>query len=88
MDKKRPSVTPEQFRDYDEAADFWDNHDTTDSLDEFRTVDVGGELRERHFEVELEEDVVRALQSKAKEQGLSLSDLASTLLRQKLNEAA
>ena len=88
MDKKRPSVTPEQFRDYDEAAEFWDAHDTTDYPDEFRTVDIKGELRERHFEVELEEDVVRALQRKAKEQGLSLSDLASTLLRQKLNEAA
>ncbi|MBS3933974.1 MAG: hypothetical protein KGZ35_06420 [Truepera sp.] len=88
MDKERPSMTPKQFRDYDEAAEFWDAHDTTDYLDEFRTADVKGELRERHFEVELEEDVVRALQHKAKEQGLSLSDLASTLLRQKLNEAA
>ncbi|MDQ3398016.1 MAG: BrnA antitoxin family protein [Deinococcota bacterium] len=88
MDKKRPSATPEQFKNYDEAAEFWDTHDTTDYLDEFRTVDLKGELRGRHFEVELEEDVVKALQHKAKEQGVSLGDLASALLRQKLNEAA
>lgn len=85
--RKRPNMTPEQFRDYDEAAEFWEAHDTTDYLDEFRTVDVKGEWRERQFEVELEEDVVKALQRKAREQGLSVSDLASTLLRQKLNEA-
>lgn len=88
MGKKRPEATPKEFRDYDEAADFWDTHDTTGYLDEFRTVDLTGELRVRHFEVEIEEDVIKALQRKAKEQGRSLSDLASALLRQKLNEAA
>jgi predicted HicB family RNase H-like nuclease len=88
VDEKRPDETPEQFGDYDEAAEFWDGHDTTDYLDEFRTVDVKAELRARHFEVELDEDVVKALQSKAEAQGMSLSHLASALLRQKLNEAA
>lgn len=88
MGKRHPKATPEQFGDYDEAAEFWANHDTTDYLDEFRTVDLKGELRERRFEVEIEEDVVKALQHKAKEQGLSLNDLASALLREKLNEAA
>jgi len=86
--KRHPKATPEQFVNCDEAAEFWANHDTTDYLDEFRTVDLKGELRERRFEVEIEEDVVKALQHKAKEQGLSLNDLASALLREKLNEAA
>ncbi len=87
MDKKvEPS--PEQFGSYEEAAAFWDEHDTTEYLGEFRAVSLKSELRARHFEVELEEDVVRALQDRAKEQGVSLSDLASALLRQKLHEAA
>ena len=31
---------PEQFANYDDAADFWDTHDTTDYLDQFTTIEV------------------------------------------------
>ncbi len=87
MDKK-PDKTPERFETYEEAAEFWDTHDATDYLDEFRTVEVKGELRNRYFEIEIEEDVVRSLQDRAEERGVSLGRLASELLRQKLREAA
>ena len=87
MSKKLDEL-PEEFNSYEEAAEFWDTHDTTDYLDEFRTVEMKSELRNRHFEVELEEDLIRPLQDRAKGQGVSLSQLASELLRQKLREAA
>ena len=60
---------------------FGTTHDTTDYLDEFRTVEASTELRARHFEVEIDESVAKVLQSQAKEQGVRMNDLASNLLR-------
>ncbi|MEW5987414.1 MAG: CopG family antitoxin [Chloroflexota bacterium] len=48
MDEKAIEPTPDHFDNYEAAADFWDTHDTTDYLDEFRTVQVVSELRVRH----------------------------------------
>ncbi|MGK7956439.1 MAG: CopG family antitoxin [Crocosphaera sp.] len=31
---------PEEFSSYEAAAEFWDNHDTTDYLDDFETVQL------------------------------------------------
>ena len=31
---------PERFANYDDAAEFWDTHDTTDYLDQFTTIEV------------------------------------------------
>ena len=45
MDKKRVEPTPDNFESYEAAADFWDTHDTTNYLDEFRTVEVNTESR-------------------------------------------
>ena len=88
MAKKQVDPTPEHFGSYEAAAEFWDTHDTTDYLDEFRTVEVTSELRVRHFAVEIEEDVAKILQDKAKQQGISIGHLASDLLRQQLQVAA
>jgi len=88
MTGKLVEPTPPQFDSYEEAAEFWDTHDTTNYLEEFRTVEFKTELRARHFEVELAEDVVQALAEKAKLEGVSVSLLASDLLRQQLQQAA
>ncbi|OLE15678.1 MAG: hypothetical protein AUI36_37905 [Cyanobacteria bacterium 13_1_40CM_2_61_4] len=88
MDKKRVEPTPDNFESYEAAADFWDTHDTTDYADEFRTVEVNTELRARHFEVEIDEQVAKALQAQAKEKGVRISDLAPSLLRQQPGMAA
>ena len=87
MDKKRVEPTPEHFESYEAAADFWDTHDTTDCLDEFRTIEVNSELRVRHYEVEIDEGVAKVLQQQAREQGVGVSDLASDLLRRQLGMA-
>lgn len=88
MAEKHVDPTPANFESYEEAAEFWDTHDTTDYLDEFRTVELETELRARHFEVELEEDVARVLEEKARQQGVSASHLVSDLLRQHWRLAA
>jgi len=76
---------PEEFAGYEEAAEFWDAHDTTDYPDAFRTVDVIVEFKGRRYEVEVDEDVAKALRVQAQEKGVPVSRLASDLLRQQLS---
>ncbi len=80
--KKQIDPIPEEFASYEEAAEFWDAHDTTDYPDAFRTVAVKAKFRKRHYEIEIDADVVRALQRLAQQKGVTLSHLASNLLRQ------
>jgi hypothetical protein len=87
-DKKDIEPTPDHFDSYEAAAEFWDSHDTTDYLDEFRTVEVISKLRSRRFEIEIEENVAKALQAKARQQGVTPGHLTSELLRQQLGLAA
>ena len=82
---KRVDPIPEEFATYEDAAAFWDTHDTTDYPDAFQTVDVEEvALRRRRYEVEIDEDVVRMLQEQARKRALPISRLASDLLRQQL----
>ena len=43
---------PEEFNSEDEAAEFWDTHDTTDYLSESRPVKIVSEFRSRPYEIE------------------------------------
>jgi hypothetical protein len=82
---KRVDPIPDEFATYEDAAAFWDTHDTTDYPDAFQTVDVEEvALRQRRYEVEIDEDVVRMLQEQARKRALPISRLASDLLRQQL----
>lgn len=84
-DKSKPiDSIPDEFSSYEEAAEFWDTHDTTDYLAASRPVPVKSEFRGRYYEIEIEASVAEALRSQAKQQGVSLGSLASDLLRQQL----
>jgi acyl carrier protein len=72
-DKSKPvDPIPEEFASYEEAAEFWDTHDTTDYLDSFETVELKSEQR-RRFEVEIDEDLIQALSQQAEKQGVAVS---------------
>ena len=43
--QKQIDPIPEEFASYEEAAEFWDTHDTTDYLDSFETIVERSELR-------------------------------------------
>ena len=79
---------PEEFDSYDEAAEFWDTHDTTDYLDNFETVAVESELKRRRYEVEIDEDLMKALTEQAQQRGVAVSQLVSEMLREKIRPAA
>ena len=85
--KKKVDPIPDEFDSYEEAAEFWDTHDTTDYPDAFRTVRVEAKFKSRRYEIELDDDVIKALKAKARRKKTSLSRLASELLRQQLSSA-
>jgi len=84
----RVELIPEEFASYEEAAEFWDTHDTTDYPDAFRTVEVVTRFRRRCYEIEVEADVIKTLQAQAQKKGVTISRLASDLLRQQLATSA
>jgi hypothetical protein len=79
---------PEEFASYEEAAEFWDNHDTTDYPDSFETVAVETELRHRRYEVEIDEDLMKVLSKQAQKRGVAVGELISEMLREKIRPAA
>ena len=75
---------PEEFSSYEEAGKFWDIHDSTDYLEHMTPVEVDVRLDRRHFEIDVDEDVVRALEKRALSEHISASKLANELLRKEL----
>ena len=90
MRKKTKHIDPipDKFSSYEETAEFWDSHDTTDYPDSFEDVKVEAELRKRHYELEVDEDLMKALRQKAKTLGVPVSRLASDLLRRQIPSAS
>jgi predicted phosphatase len=86
--KKQIDPVPEIFKSYDEAAEFWDTHDTTDYPELFSPVEVQAVLKSKHLEVEIDPSVMEALRLRAKQQGVPIGQLASELLRRQLETAS
>ena len=79
---------PEEFASYEEAAEFWDTHDTTDYLDSFETVSVQTEFKSRRYEIEIDADLMPAMSKQAHIRGIKVSNLVSEFLREKIRPAA
>lgn len=85
MSKRRPvDPIPEEFANCEEAAAFWDTHDTADYPESFRPVKVVTRFRRRYYEIEIEADVAKTLRDQARKEGVPISQLASELLRRQL----
>jgi len=56
-----------------------------DYPDSFQTVEATTELRHRCYEIEIDMTVAQALRDKARQRGVSTSDLATEILRQQLS---
>lgn len=88
-DKQKPiEPIPEEFGSYEEAAEFWETHDTTDYPNSFETVAVEAELKRRRYEVEIDEDLMKVLSEQAQKRGIAVSQLVSEMLREQVRPAA
>lgn len=83
-EKTRRDEIPERFQSYEDAGKFWDTHDSTDYLNQMTPVTVDAHLVKRHFEVEIDKDLVTLLRQRADSEHLSASKLANNLLRKEL----
>ena len=75
---------PASFATADEAGLFWDTHDSTDYEEFLVPVKATARLERRHFEVEVDEDVVKALAQLARSRKTAWGQLANELLRKEL----
>ena len=55
---------------------------------ENQAVAVNAELRRRHFEIEIDEELMKVLSQQAQERGVAVRQLVSDLLREKIRPAA
>ena len=81
--KKRDEL-PGEFSSYEEAGEFWDTHDVTDYLDQMTPVETDARLEARHFDIEVDADIISLLRQRASSQHLPASRLANDLLRKEL----
>jgi hypothetical protein len=64
---RKKDQLPQKFPSYEEAGKFWDDHDSTDYLEYMTPVEVDVRLDRRHFEIDVDEEVIRALEERARE---------------------
>jgi len=87
--RKKIKSIPHEFTSYEDAAEFWEIHDTTEYDEIFHTVkNVHTEFRRRHYEIELDEDVAKIVKEEANKLGVSISYLVSEILRRQLSHVA
>ncbi|MBI2433339.1 MAG: hypothetical protein HYV26_10745 [Candidatus Hydrogenedentes bacterium] len=67
---------------YEEIAEFWDTHDTTDYLDEFQDADVVFDIQSRAYEIQVPKEVYELLSSRA----ASLNKPVQTLIEEALRK--
>ncbi|KCZ70509.1 Protein of unknown function (DUF3680) [Candidatus Methanoperedens nitroreducens] len=84
---KKPKQIPEEFKTYEEAAEFWNTHDSTDYLDVLEEIEMKVDIKKRHFLIEVDMDTVELLQKSARKKGVSISRLANEIIQKQLVEA-
>ena len=85
MPKKLKKI-PDEFKTYEEAADFWDTHDSTDYLDNLEEIEVEVDIQKKHYLLEVDMQIAEILQESARKKGISASSLANELLYKQLAE--
>ena len=84
--KKKRDPLPEHFASLEEAAEFWDTHDSADYEEYFVEVDVEVDLKKRTISVDSAlYDRVSAI---AKKKHVRTNELLSRWIKEKLRDAA
>ena len=81
---KQQDKLPESFQTLDEAGAFWDTHDAANYSEHLVPVKAVVRLERRHFEIEVEETILRGLQRLSRIRKMPAVKLANELLRKDL----
>ncbi len=80
--KKRDPL-PERFNTIEEAADFWDTHDSADYEEYMRDVECQVNIKQRTYMISLDSDLYRKLRIIAKARGVKPETLVNLWLQEK-----
>jgi predicted RNA-binding protein with PUA domain len=85
--QKKVKEIPEEFETYEEAAEFWETHDSTDYEDIIEEVEIRVDLTKRRYLIELDKNSAELLLENAQKKGVSASNLASEIIEKQLARA-
>jgi hypothetical protein len=80
--KKRDPL-PERFNTTNEAAEFWDTHDSADYEEYMRDVECQVNIKRRTYMISLDSDLYRKLRVIAKARGVKPETLVNLWLQEK-----
>jgi hypothetical protein len=85
--KKRRAPLPEHFGSAEEAAEFWDTHDSSDYEEYMSDLDVTVNIKRRTYMVSLDSDLYRRLRDIAKARGVRTETLVNLWMQEKASRA-
>jgi hypothetical protein len=74
---------PEHFDSVEEAAEFWDTHDSADYEEYMRDVECNVEIKQRTYLVSLDGDLYRKVRAIAQEKGVPAETLVNLWIEEK-----
>jgi hypothetical protein len=74
---------PAHFSSAEEAAEFWDIHDSADYEEHMKDVDVEIDIRKRTFLISLDGDLYRKVRAIATEKGVPTEHLVNLWIEEK-----
>ncbi|MGH9847533.1 MAG: CopG family antitoxin [Blastocatellia bacterium] len=74
---------PEHFASLEEAAEFWDTHDSADYEEFMRDVECKVDLKSRQYLISLDGDLFRKVSSIAQAKGISSETLVNLWVQEK-----
>ncbi|MEW6666603.1 MAG: CopG family antitoxin [Thermodesulfobacteriota bacterium] len=83
--KAGKDVLPESFGSVEEAAEFWDEHDSMDYGDMLEEVSFQVDVKRRVHLVPVASNILASLREKARVQGVSTETLVNLLLQEHIN---
>ncbi|MCA1615505.1 MAG: BrnA antitoxin family protein [Acidobacteria bacterium] len=81
--KKRRDPLPEHFGSPEEAADFWDTHDSADYEDYMSDVECQVNIKRRAYMISLDSDLYGKLRAIAKDRGVKPETLVNLWIQEK-----
>ena len=81
--KKRRTPLPEHFASLEDAAEFWDTHDSADYEDLMVDADFEVDIKKRTYLISLDGDLYRKVQTIARKKGVAAETLVNRWIEEK-----
>jgi len=82
-DKQREPL-PDESASLEEVADFWSTHDTVDYADAFVDADATFDIKQHHYQVEVQKDTFELLANRAALRNMSVQKIIDEALHKEI----